>query len=402
MPAAPVSRLLLLALGAMFLQQTFAALGRNLPSVIAPAILDDLVLDPALVGIYVGIASAASLFFQLSCGGFIIRWGAMRMSQLALVMLAIGLFAASTGNLWLLAFSAIIGGGGAAVSTPASSHLLGRYAPPRQAPLVFSIKQTAVPAGLLVAGLLGPLLNAWVGWRAALDIAAIACLLFAFALQPLRAGFDSDRVPSRSFRISDLWSSAILVTTDRELRNLAFACFAFNGLQSVLLAYFIIYLVSLGHSLATAGIVFSIAMMVAVPARILWGWLGSYHVAPRIVMGGLALGMAGSSAMLGVSGPGWPLVMLGAGGVFMALSALSWHGVLLAETARLAPEGQRGTATGGVLSFGQIGALALPLSYALMLSLTGVHAFGFLVCGVPALVVGIALLRGGRRPGEVS
>jgi len=402
MPAAPVSRLLLLALGAMFLQQTFAALGRNLPSVIAPAILDDLVLDPALAGVYVGLASAASLVFQLGCGGFIIRWGAMRMSQLALVMLAIGLFAASTGNLWLFAFSAIIGGGGAAVSTPSSSHLLGRYAPPRQAPLVFSIKQTAVPAGLLVAGLLGPLLTAWYGWRTALDVAGIGCLLFAFALQPLRAGFDSDRVPSRGFRISDLWASAILVTTDRDLRNLAFACFAFNGLQSVVLAYYVIYLVALGHSLSTAGLVFSIAMMVAVPARILWGWLGSYHVPPRLVMGGLALGMAASSLLLGVSGAGWPLVMLGAGGVFMALSALSWHGVLLAETARLAPEGQRGTATGGVLSFGQIGALALPLSYALMLSLTGVHALGFLVCGLPALVVGIALLRGGRRPGELS
>lgn len=402
MPAAPVSRLLLLALGAMFLQQTFAALGRNLPSVIAPAILDDLVLDPALAGVYVGLASAASLVFQLGCGGFIIRWGAMRMSQLALVMLAAGLFAASTGNLWLFAFSAIIGGGGAAVSTPSSSHLLGRYAPPRQAPLVFSIKQTAVPAGLLVAGLLGPLLTAWYGWRAALDIAGIGCLLFAFALQPLRAGFDSDRVPSRGFRISDLWASAILVTTDRDLRNLAFACFAFNGLQSVVLAYYVIYLVSLGHSLSTAGMVFSIAMMVAVPARILWGWLGSYHVAPRLVMGGLSLGMAASSLLLGVSGAGWPLAMLGAGGVLMALSALSWHGVLLAETARLAPEGQRGSATGGVLSFGQIGALALPLSYALMLSLTGVHALGFLVCGLPALVVGIALLRGGRRPGELS
>jgi MFS family permease len=49
--------------------------------------------------------------------------------------------------------------GAAAMSTPASSHLLGRYSPPRQAPLVFSVKQTAVPAGLLMAGLLGPWLT---------------------------------------------------------------------------------------------------------------------------------------------------------------------------------------------------------------------------------------------------
>ena len=38
---------LLLALGAMFLQQTFIALGRALPAVIAPAIITDLRIDPA-------------------------------------------------------------------------------------------------------------------------------------------------------------------------------------------------------------------------------------------------------------------------------------------------------------------------------------------------------------------
>ena len=98
-------------------------------------------------------------------------------------------------------------GGGAAVSTPASSHLLGRYSPPRYAPLVFSIKQTAVPAGLLLAGLLGPLLTGWSGWRAAFQFAAAACLAFAFALEPLRGEFDSDRVPERSFRFSDFWNT---------------------------------------------------------------------------------------------------------------------------------------------------------------------------------------------------
>ncbi len=396
--AVQIPRLLLVILGAMFLQQTCAALGRNLPSIIAPAIITDLGIDPAWAGVYVGLAAASSLAFQMGCGGFILRWGALRMSQLALVMLAVGLAAAAVGPLFFFALSAIIGGGGAAVSTPASSHLLGRYSPPKQAPLVFSIKQTAVPAGLLLSGLVGPWLTAWLGWRATLEIAAAFCLVIAFALQPLRATFDGDRMPGRAFRLSDLWLSGVVVARSPALRNLALACFAFNGLQTVFLGFFVIYLVEVGYSLATAGAVFSLAMVVAVPARIFWGWLGSGIVSPRVLMGALSLGMAASTGLLGLSGTGWPMALFAAVAICISLTAMSWHGVLLSEAARLAPEGMRGAATGGVLSSGQLGALVLPLTYSLILILTGNHGWGFAACGLPALVVGIALLRPPRLP----
>ena len=298
--------------------------------------------------------------------------------------------------------SAIIGGGGAAVSTPASSHLLGRYSPPRYAPLVFSIKQTAVPAGLVLAGLLGPLLTASSGWQGALQIAAAACFAFAVMLEPLRKEFDADRDPERSFRLSDFGTTLTSVTRDRNLRALSLACFVFNGLQTVFTSYFVIYLTELGYTLAAAGSVFSAAMLVAVPGRVLWGWLGSVRVAPRVVMGGLALGMAASSALTGLYGPLWPVLLVGLVAAGLSVTAMSWHGVLLAETARLAPEGSRGAATGGVLSFGQVGALLMPLVYAFLLSVTGSHGVGFAACGLPALLVGIVLLRPDRGAGPSS
>ena len=80
-------------------------------------------------------------------------------------------------------------------------------------------------------------------------------------------------------------------------------------------------------------------------------------------------------------------------GVSSGATALSWHGILLAETARAAPEGMRGGVTGGVLSLGQVGALSLPLIYSGLLDLTGNYGIGFVVCGVPALWVGMHLLR---------
>ena len=62
------------------------------------------------------------------------------------------------------------------MSTPASSHLLARVSSPRYLPLVFSIKQTAVPAGLLLAGAFGPLLTEWKDWRFTMLLSAAACV----------------------------------------------------------------------------------------------------------------------------------------------------------------------------------------------------------------------------------
>jgi len=132
---------------------------------------------------------------------------------------------------------------------------------------------------------------------------------------------------------------------------------------------------------------------VAVPGRIFWGWLGSSYVSPRMVMAGLSLGMAGSAGLLALCGAGWPALLVGLVASAVSATTLSWHGVLLAETARAAPVDMRGGVTGGVLAFGQVGALALPLVYSGLLDLTGSYGIGFVVCGVPALLVGVQLLR---------
>ena len=381
----------------MFLQQTFASIGKVLPAVIAPLVIAELHADPAWVGVYYGISAAASLFVQMGCGSFIVRYGALRMSQVALVLLGGGMAVATEGGLLGFGVSAIIGGGGAAVSTPTSSQLLGRVSPPRLAPLVFSIKQTAVPAGLLICGFLGPAVADIVGWRGAVLTAAAACMAFAAMLQPLRERFDDDRVPSRRFRLSDFRTTIATVLMARDLRRLSFACFAFNGVQSVFTAYFVTYLVALGYELAAAGFLFSLVVAVAVPCRVLWGWLGSFHLAPRLVMAGLALGMAGSVAVSGLFTVAWSAAAMGLVGAMLSATAMSWHGILLSETARLAPAGRVAAVTGGVLSFGQIGAFLGPTAFSLLLYVTGGYGTGWALCAIPALWVAFSLLRPGAQ-----
>ena len=137
--------------------------------------------------------------------------------------------------------------------------------------------------------LLGPLLTEVYDWRVALLTVAGACVVFALILEVLRAKFDNDKDESKKIHLSDLRSTVTLVLSKKSLRSLAFCCFAFVGLQTTFVAFFVIYLTEIGYSLIEAGAVFSVATAVAIPGRIFWGWLSSWFVQPRAMLGILAL-----------------------------------------------------------------------------------------------------------------
>jgi hypothetical protein len=384
---------MLIAVVAMFLQQTCGSVARVLPAVLAPLIIHELHADPSWVGMYFGLVAIAALVGQLGSGGFIIRHGAIRMSQIALLSTGAGLAVAVIGGTAGFVLSALIGNGIAAVATPASSQLLGRWAVRRYAPFAFSITQTAIPAGILLAGSIAPTLAQSVGWRGTMLISAVTCWFFVLVLQPLHRRLDTEASPTHRIHLSDFYTTITGVLAVTELRGLSFACFAFNGLQAVFIAYFVTYLVALGYNLVSAGALFSAVIAIAIPCRILWGWVGSFYVAPRLVMAGLAFGMAASVALTGAFSAAWPAIAIGVVTGALSATAMSWHGILLSESARLAPAGRVGSVTGGVLSFGQMGAFLCPSAFSLLLRVTGGYPAGWVVCAIPALLVGVNLLR---------
>ena len=374
----------------MTVQQTFATLGRSTVPLIAAAIVADLGVEPALVGVYLAISAVAGFLTTLGCGGFIMRYGALRMTQVGMLALGIGLSITTAGWLPVFAAGAFIGGLGQAISTPSSSHLLGRLAPLRLAPLVFSIKQTGVPAGLMLAGLVAPLLVVEAGWRTALLVVAALCFLSVLALQPLRARFDVDRIVGQPLSPAAVRANVVSVLHDPALRTMCVAMFSFVGLQSLFTGFFVLYLVrGLGYDLERAGMVFAIAVAIAVPARIGWGWLASHLVRPATLLALLGIGMAGATTLVALIEADWPTWAAATIACAMSVTAVSWHGVLLAEVARLSPPGRIGATTGAVLAFGDAGSLVLPLLFSAALSLTGGYASGFLIGAVLALGVGL-------------
>ncbi|MEX2643457.1 MAG: MFS transporter, partial [Acetobacterales bacterium] len=183
-----MNRLLAIALASMFGQHVVSTVGRNVPPVVAPAILADIGLPAASFGVFIAVLSFASIFFQVGCGAFMSRYGGMRMNQVSLLLLVVGLlvavpvgFGGEAAALALFALAAVLIGGGGALATPANSHVLGRHAPPRLAPLLFSLKQTGAPLGFMAVGLAGPWLVGMFGWRGACVAFALLCAAGALA-----------------------------------------------------------------------------------------------------------------------------------------------------------------------------------------------------------------------------
>src|SRR5690606_9370883 len=153
------------ALGATFFQQSMTALATMVVPIVAPAALIVLGYPAAWLGVYMAIYALAKTVFNLLLGGALRRYGGLRVSQFGLLALSLSLFSAAPGHVGLLLLSSILTAVATAIGTPAGSHILARYAATRHGPVIFSAKQTAVPVGFGLAGLLVPFLVGVVDWR---------------------------------------------------------------------------------------------------------------------------------------------------------------------------------------------------------------------------------------------
>ena len=389
--------LLILAIVAMLVQQTVATTAKvGLPALF-PALASDLSFNAELVLVYTWFFALVSLVFMACCGGIIQRFGALRTSQLGCVSMALGLILAAFTHQTLLlipifAITVLLISSGTTVATPASSQILAEYAPRKWAPLVFSIKQTGVPAGVVISGLVLVPLAVSFGWRMTLIGTAIICVLISVILQPLREEFDKNRDPDAVPRLSDFIVNIKDVIKLPERRGMAIAAFSFVGMQSVYTNFTITYLYEdLSFSLEEAGKVLGLATFLAIPARILWGWMSSTLFQPRQLLAFLALIMAISTTLMGAFDKHWSHAAVLAVNCAISLSVLSWHGVLLSEAARLAPAGEAGRITGGVLAFGALGQIVFPVLFGIGYW-TGGYGLAFTMISIPAALVGITFV----------
>ena len=381
--------------------QAIGALGHLALPVLAGEAAADFGVDPGWIGVYSGIVFAGSAISSLLLAGSVPRIGVIRTSQYALASSALGLALLAAGEAWLLPLSALLIGAGYGPMTPSSSFLLAKLVPPHVMAFVMSIKQTGVPIGYGLAGLLLPAVVALADWQTAALTATALSLLLAAGIQCVRTPMDSIRGEGQPFRLNNVLGPLALAASVPGLRRMAICSLAFSGVQIGVAAFLVVYLDEVvGMTLAEAGSVLAIANACAIGGRILWGWVAD-RVAARWVLGGLGLGMAaGLLALLSISG-GWPYAVVALVGVVIGGTVISWNGVFLAETARQAPEGRVSEAMGGVLFVTFMGSVVGPPALTALLAVTGSYTAGFGVMVAAALAVALMFfLQGPEKPAQ--
>ena len=359
--------------------------------VVAPVVARSVGVPTTWVGGFVGVVYSAAMLASLLGGGAVRRWGALRLSQVGLACSTIGLCLCAIPHPVVMFLGAIFVGLGYGPITPASSHLLIKTTPPSQLSLVFSVKQTGVPLGGMIAGALVPSLDALIGWQLSFLAAGLMCAVCAWAVQPLRADLDRDRDPTvRPSLVTSLVQPLRLVFSHKRLRTMVVISFLFAIFQLSLATYLVTFLYEdLGWSLIFAGVALTVTQAAGVGGRILWGFISDRWLGPipmllvitvLMVIGALGCAMLTSDTSLWLLFP--ILIVFGS-------TAIGWNGVFLAEVARLAPPGQAGLATGGSLCITFLGIVAGPSLFGIMAGL--VNSYGLSYGLLTLLAVGILI-----------
>ncbi len=382
----------------LFIQAMVAMALLTLP-VMAPVVSKALQVSPALVGLYVSVTYIGAMFSSLISGTTVSRWGAIRVSQIGLLMCAAGLVLCAIPWLPAVALGALLIGLGYGPITPASSHLLARTTPPHQMSLVFSIKQTGVPLGAMLAGAIVPQLLLRIDWQWSMVSVAVVCALFAGISQRLRASMDDDRKPGQTLNRASLIRPIRLVMGHRLLMSMAACSFVFSMVQMSLTTYLVTFLhEKLSYGLVAAGLALSLTQMGGVVGRIAWGFVSDRWLGPLRVLLLLAVVMALCALATAYFTPDVSTWMVLSILTVFGASAIGWNGVYLSEVARQAPEGLASMATGGTLVFTFLGVVVGPMLFGVISNTSGGYPLAFMgLTFIASLAAGLLLFIFRRR-----
>ena len=328
------------ALSAMLLVQVLVALANAAAPVLAPAVAPQLGLAPERIGLYAAVSYLCAAITGLHAGEGVARFGAMRLNQVALLACAAGALIAALAPASALLLAAACVGAGYGLVNPAAAAVLAHHAPARAQGVFFSVKQTGVPIGVGLAGMLLPLGLVLLGWQASVVALAALCVLVPVVLLPLVGRLEPPQ-PVQPVAPEGVRALVVRVWAAPVLRAMCLASTAYAVTQQVYVTFLVSWLhLEQGWSLAGAAGVLAGSQLLSVAARIGFGAWGDRAGDAGHVLAGVGLAMAiGLFALAAAAGTGAeasPVVAIGAA-LLCAATAMGWNGLFFGALAQRVP-----------------------------------------------------------------
>jgi ACS family hexuronate transporter-like MFS transporter len=369
--------------------QTMANVGPlGIPS-IAPLIREGLGLSMTQAGSFLSAYYIGPVLMSLPAGWLADRWGVRGAMALGQALIAIGLGAVVVApSFSFIVVILVLAGAGYGVLNPTTTKAGMAWFPPRQRATVVGLKQVGLPFGGALGALIMPPVALAFGWRAAVGFAATVVGALAVLTWSLYRDLPEPEtrgpVPARA----GFWA----VMANRDLWLVGVSTLIFAGVQTVFLAFLVLYLRDVVHIALVAAAKYLVAAQLGgAIARIGFGLLSDrlFGGRRRIVLAIAGLGSIACALVLSTTAPGtgpWRLAPLAVGiGVF----GVGWNGVQHTLMAELAGPRAAGTAVGLGLAISSLGVTVCPPIFGLVVE--GLGGFGAAWVALAASMV-VALL----------
>src|SRR4029453_5161165 len=285
---------------------------------------------------------------SLPAGRMADRWGVTATMVMGQVLIALGLFAvAGADSFTLLTVLMMVAGAGYGMPNPPTAKAVIAWFPRRHRATVVGLKQFGLPFGGALGALIMPPLAIWLGWRAAVALSATVIALLAGLSWLLYRDPPEPAGEQRPAPAASLGT----VLRNRDLWLVAASTFLFAGMQTVWMAYLVLYLRDVvGMALITAARFLVLAQISGATGRVAFGLLSDLFLGGRrrIVLVLAGLGSTVCTLLVAATGSGTSPWLLAALTLAFGFVGIGWNGVqhtLLAELAGRPPPRRR---AGGV------------------------------------------------------
>jgi MFS family permease len=314
------------------------------------------------IAVYLPLVYAAAFAVSFVIPGLLARWGSVPLGIVCVGCAAWGELALLAPAWQMVLLTPLMIGLAIGGMNPVTSQILSPHASLRNAAAVTALKQTGVPLGAAVAGLLGPLLvNAW-GWRSAVISIGIAMSLVAISLLPIaRIAVQTERSIPRPVRVLEPIKALLAIPG---MRGLVVAGIAYVVAQFCLRSFFTVYLVrDLGLTLSLAGLAFTVSQISGIVGQLFWAALNGRFMTSHTVLATIGVLMALASIATAFAAGTWDMALILALSCLFGFTAAGFIPVLLGAVLASSPVDQAGTLTSALNIFVIGGSLLGPLAF---------------------------------------